>query len=395
MSIPTGEEPTEESQDEWAQLSKYSDDRFTVSFSGNVDIDGASLPKPILRLLDGKPTYVDTYELLLFIGKGGMGSVVQARDKFGRLVAIKFMAAHIASNRAAFARFVREARASARIVHPNVIRVYDIEIASELPFIVMEYVQGQSLQSRMCKAPLAQREIVAIASSVALALAAAHSQGVVHRDVKPANVLLDEVGKRVLLADFGLAKSLDDATITGTGDILGTPSYMSPEQICGHRLDHRTDLFALGCMIYAMCTGRPPFEGGALIGTMQRVLKERPNPILLLRPDISSNLAFITEKLIEKDKWNRFQSASEVSCKLKLLLEELSNLEPDAPIKLVSAEQNGSSWRFSFTVFFQRNRRAKRVQKNYETDLGNSERRRIDCSTKSIHPRSSAHGFDK
>jgi serine/threonine protein kinase len=190
-------------------------------------------------------------------------------------------------------------------------------------------VPGDSLQQRLDRiGPLAVPEILRIAMQTAGGLAAAHAQGLVHRDIKPANILLENGVERVMITDFGLARTVDDASLTRSGVIAGTPRYMAPEQAQGDGVDHRADLFSLGSVMYAMCTGRPPFRAETAMAVLRRICQEQPRPIRQINPEIPDWLAEIVEKLHEKDPADRFQSAAEVA---ELLGRHLAHLQqPDS-----------------------------------------------------------------
>ena len=185
------------------------------------------------------------YEIERVIGTGGMGIVLRGFDtELHRPVAIKVLAPYLAHNGAARQRFAREGRAAAAVVHEHVVAIYNVESDGEVPFLVMQYVAGESLQDRVEReGPLGTKEILRIGIQAAAGLAAAHQQGLVHRDIKPANILLESGVERALLTDFGLARAIDDASLTHTGIVAGTPHYMSPEQASGQSIDHRSDLF--------------------------------------------------------------------------------------------------------------------------------------------------------
>ncbi len=202
------------------------------------------------------------YDIERLIGKGGFGVVFKAYDsELNRVVAIKALAPHLMSSGAARQRFAREAQASAAIVHDHVVPIYDVVSQDDACYFVMQYIPGPSLQERVDRrGPLPVEDILRIASQMAAGLQAAHDQGLVHRDVKPGNVLLEESVDRVLISDFGLARTADDASLTHSGAITGTPHYMSPEQALGETIDGRSDLFSLGSVIYFMATGHPPFR---------------------------------------------------------------------------------------------------------------------------------------
>src|SRR5205807_415076 len=182
-----------------------------------------------------------------------------------------------------------------------------------LPYLVMSFVAGRSLQERIdAEGPLGVKEIVRIGMQAASGLAAAHAQGLVHRDVKPANILLENGVERVRLTDFGLARAVDDASLTQSGVIAGTPPYMSPEQAQGEAVDHRTDLFSLGSTLYAMCTGHAPFRADSAMAVLRRVCDEQPRPVRAVNPDVPGWLADIIGKLHAKEPAQRFQTAAEV-----------------------------------------------------------------------------------
>src|SRR5262245_21003797 len=221
------------------------------------------------------------YEVQEVVGRGGMGVVLKAFDEsLHRVVAIKVMAPQLATSATARKRFVREARAQAAVTNDHVVTIHAVEESGPLPRIVMQFVAGQSLQDRLDRTgPLQLQEVLRIGMQAASGLAAAHAQGLVHRDVKPANILLENGVERVKLTDFGLARAADDASLTQSGTVAGTPAFMSPEQAEGKPVDHRSDLFSLGSVLYAMCTGRPPFRAGSNMGVLKRVCEETPTPI--------------------------------------------------------------------------------------------------------------------
>ncbi len=216
---------------------------------------------------------VGPFRLENTIGYGGTGVVAQAFDtQLNRRVAVKVLYPHLAANGAARQRFAREAQAAAAVVHPSVVPIHAVDADHSPPYLVMAYVPGGSLQQRLDRdGSLELVEILRIALQIADGLNAAHQQGLVHRDVKPANILLEAGTDRVLLTDFGLARALDDATLTASGYVAGTPSYMSPEQARGDAIDGRSDLFSVGSLIYAMATGRAPFTGTSALHVLQKV----------------------------------------------------------------------------------------------------------------------------
>jgi WD40 repeat protein len=255
------------------------------------------------------------YEVEQVIGRGGMGVVLRALDpELNRLVAIKVIAPQFAASGSMRRRFKREAKAVGAICHDHVVTIHEVDTSGPLPYLVMQYVPGPSLQERLDRSgPLELREILRIGAQAASGLAAAHAHGLIHRDVKPANILLEDDMERVKLTDFGLARTMDDVRITQSAVLAGTPQYMAPEQARGELLDARADLFSLGCVLYAMCVGRPPFRAAAPLAVMKQVCEEKPRSIREQNPNIPKWLEAIVMKLLEKDPAARFQSAAEVS----------------------------------------------------------------------------------
>ena len=268
---------------------------------------------------------IGRYEVERVVGSGGMGVVLKGFDtELHRVVAIKVLKPHLANHGAARRRFSREAQSAAAVVHEHVIPIYDVQPEGDTPFLVMQYVPGQSLQSRVDdRGPLDVKEVLRIASQAAAGLAAAHTQGLVHRDVKPANILLEESVERVLISDFGLARTVDDATLTRTGIVAGTPHYMSPEQASGHAIDHRSDLFSLGSVIYFMCTGRPPFRAEQAMAILNRICHDAHRPMDDINHDVPAELAEIVDRLLAKNPSDRFRDAQEVEQRLSMLLSQL------------------------------------------------------------------------
>ncbi len=256
-----------------------------------------------------------SYEVREFIGRGGMGIVLKALDPvLNRIVAIKALAPELAAQPASRLRFTREARAAAAISHPHVVTIHAVDEASTPPFLVMECVVGRSLQQKIDQTgALKLKEILRIGTQIAEGLAAAHKHGLVHRDIKPANILLENGVERVKITDFGLARSVDDLTLTRTGEVSGTPQFMSPEQALGQRVDHRSDLFSLGSVLYAMCTGRPPFRGDNVAIVVKKICDETPRPIDEINPEIPAWLVTTVDHLLAKDPADRFQTATEVA----------------------------------------------------------------------------------
>jgi len=269
------------------------------------------------------------YEIERMIGAGGMGVVFKGFDsELNRPVAIKVLVPHLAGSGAARKRFAREARAAAAVVHEHVVAIHNVESEGEPPFLVMQYVPGASLQGKLDRlGAMSVCEVLRIARQTAAGLAAAHEQGLVHRDVKPSNILLEEGVDRALLTDFGLARASDDASLTRSGYMPGTPHYMSPEQARGERADQRSDLFSLGSVMYAMCTGRPPFRAETSYGVLRRITDAHPRPIQEVNPEIPLWLCGVIDKLHTKSPRDRYESAAEVA---ELLGECLAHVQqPD------------------------------------------------------------------
>jgi serine/threonine protein kinase len=273
------------------------------------------------------------YDVLEIIGRGGMGVVLKAFDReLKRCVAIKVLAPHLAQSSLAKKRFAREAQAAAAVVHPNVLAIHQVQPAGRLPFLVMPLVAGESLAQRLtARGRLELKEILRIGMQAAAGLSAAHEQGLVHRDVKPANILLEKGIERAVLTDFGLARAADDVSMTRWGIIAGTPQYMSPEQAKGEPLDGRSDLFSLGCVLYEMATGVSPFRADSTLATLRRLIDDPPPAMASHDPELPPWFIRIVERLLEKDASRRFGSAKEVS---ELLEGCLAHLQQPASVPL-------------------------------------------------------------
>ncbi|HVW01305.1 MAG TPA: serine/threonine-protein kinase, partial [Planctomycetaceae bacterium] len=257
------------------------------------------------------------FQITSVIGRGGMGVVLRAIDThLQRDVAIKVLDPELSRDELAATRFCREARAAAQISHENVVAVHHVEHdgTTDIPFLVMELVSGESLESRLDRdGRMSLREIVRIGMQTAAGLAAAHDKGLIHRDIKPGNILLEKNGQRVKLTDFGLAQAAEDVRLTRTGLVAGTPLYMSPEQATGDELDARSDLFSLGVVLYELAAGEPPFNGKTPLVVLRKMTEERPRPIRELNPEIPEWFAHIVERLLAKKPSDRYQSAREVA----------------------------------------------------------------------------------
>ncbi len=277
------------------------------------------------------------YDIEREVGRGGMGVVWKAYDaELNRTVAIKVLAPHLASHATARKRFAQEAVAAAGVLHPNVIAVYGVNNEGKHPYIVMPFIDGPSLQTLVeQKGPLDEVEIVRIALQITSGLMAAHAQGLVHRDIKPANILVDGGIHRVLITDFGLARAEDDASLTKTGWLMGTPNYMSPEQTQGKRADSRSDLFSLGSLIYFLATGHLPFRAETSLGVLHRIQYDHPTPVRRVNTQISKTLSDVIATLLKKSPDHRFQSAAELHRLLEKHLIHLHQPEIAKPPRVV------------------------------------------------------------
>ena len=268
---------------------------------------------------------IGRYEIERVLGTGGMGVVLRAYDTdLHRVSAIKVLASHLANNSSARRRFAREAQAAAAVVHPNVVPIYNVESDAKTPYIVMHYVAGQSLQRRVdVSGPLPIVDALRIAQQTAAGLSAAHAQGLVHRDVKPANILLEEQIDRVLLSDFGLARAVDDASLTRTGIVAGTPHYMSPEQALGEAVDHRSDLFSLGSVLYFMLAGHPPFRASSAMAVLHRICQFPHRSLVEVNRDVPIEVSRLVDRLLSKKPSERVATAVEAEKELATLLTNL------------------------------------------------------------------------
>ncbi len=269
---------------------------------------------------------VGPYEISGMLGRGGTGIVLRGFDRaLNRNVAIKILDSTIADTGAARQRFAREARAMAAISHEHVVPVYAVDEHAGVPYFVMEYVSGGSLERRLAhEGSFDAVSVVRIGLQVAEALLAAHGQGLVHRDIKPGNILLDRGTERVRVTDFGLARVASDASFTRSGFLAGTPQYMAPEQVRGETCDARSDLFSLGCVMHALCTGHAPFRADSVYAVMQRIVHDEPRGIREQNPLIPGWLERFIGRLLAKDPGARFASAAEAA---SILREELAHLQ--------------------------------------------------------------------
>lgn len=268
---------------------------------------------------------IGRYDVEGVIGRGGMGIVLRGFDvELQRAVAIKVLAPEWAASPAARKRFAREAQAAASVAHDNVVPIYNVGAEATPPYLVMQFIPGVTLERTVFQqGPLTAEALIRIASQLAAGLSAAHSRGLVHRDVKPANVLVGENTDRVWLSDFGLARAADEASMTRTGVIAGTPRYMSPEQAKGQALDARSDWFSLGSLLYFAATGFAPFEAATTLAILQQIMQGKPKPIERLRPDLPPTFVHLIERLMHKKPERRPDSFDAVDQLLRQADKEL------------------------------------------------------------------------
>jgi serine/threonine protein kinase len=294
------------------------------------------------------------YRILKVLGHGGMGAVFLGEDgTLGRKVAIKVMLPHLAQSRSAQQRFLREAKTAATLEHDNIVPIFHVEEDRGAPYIVMPLLKGEPLSDRLDhggQMPLA--EILRVGRELAEGLSAAHAAGLIHRDVKPANVWLESPRDRVKILDFGLARaSSDESGLTQQGVIVGTPAYMSPEQGRGEPVDARGDLFSLGVVLYRLCTGKLPFQGKDPVSTLLAVARDEPAAPSDLRPELPPELSGLVMKLLEKDLARRPASAAEVVRAIQALEQKLAGQPPTAEPGASRRRSSGApAWRDERTV---------------------------------------------
>ena len=322
----------------------------TCSIDTILDVGSAFVefsPESILELLDS-PSHpetlgrIDEFEIEKKIGQGGMGVVFRGFDRsLNRPVAIKLLAPHLGSNDVARQRFEREARAAAAVVHPSVVPIYRVSTEDKnRPYIAMALADGLSLQQHVSKyGPFEVKDVVRIGIQITSGLAEAHKQGLVHRDIKPANVLMEKEVSRILITDFGLARAADDVMMTQSGCLAGTPSYMSPEQVRGIELDHRSDLFSLGGLLYFISTGREPFQAESAFGVINKVIRDAPKSPRTVNVDIPEVLNRIIERLLEKDPKDRIESAERLEQLLTQVLASMQEPTQHIPPKVKATKR--------------------------------------------------------
>jgi eukaryotic-like serine/threonine-protein kinase len=277
-------------------------------------------------------TQLGPYKILSLIGAGGMGEVYRARDmRLGRDVAIKVLTEHFAKNEEALGRFEREARALAALSHPNILTIHDFGTQNDISYVVMELLEGEPLNVRIVRSPLPWEKALEIAIAIVSGLSAAHSKGVIHRDLKPGNIFLTSDGS-VKILDFGLARMEELSSIygdlstptmkkvdTNPGTIMGTVGYMSPEQVCGGFVDARSDIFSFGCVLYEMLSGKRPFWGDTVSETIAAILRDNPPKIAGGKRVFPADLERVITHCLEKNPEERFQSARDLIFALKMI----------------------------------------------------------------------------
>ena len=265
---------------------------------------------------------ISHYKILSELGRGGMGVVYRAEDtKLERPVALKFLAAHAIEDPENRARFLREAKAAARLDHPNICPVHEIDEADGQTFLAMAYLEGRTLKDKIAERPLKLDEALDIAIQIAQGLKAAHEKEITHRDIKPANLMLTKEGQ-VRIMDFGLAQLAEGSKLTKTRTLLGTPAYMSPEQAQRSPTDRRADVWSLGVVIYEMVTGRLPFEGEREQAVLYAIANEEAEPITALRVGVPTELDRLVGKAMAKRPGERYQHVDEMLVDLRSLRKE-------------------------------------------------------------------------
>lgn len=321
----------------WSAISQVE-----VSITGtHVDSDGDTLPpQPADRNLDfleptttpGRIGKIGPFEVIEEVGRGGMGVVLRAVDaSLKREVAVKVLDPGLSKQSVARERFCREAQAAAKVAHENIVAVHQVSgETAGVPYIVMQLVKGKTLESKLKESgKLSVPEVVQIGMQAAAGLAAAHEHSLIHRDIKPANILIEDATNKVKLTDFGLARAEEDAKLTRTGFVAGTPLYMAPEQARGETVDVRSDLFSLGSVLYESLTGKPAFDAKTPLMVLRRLTDEHHEPLHVAVPDVPEWFEDIIDKLLEKDPSKRYQKASDLAADLNAKWECIKGLSQE------------------------------------------------------------------
>lgn len=302
-------------------------------------------------------TTLGPYEILSPLGAGGMGEVYRACDtRLGRDVAIKVLPPNLSSDPSLRKRMEREAKAVSKLSHPHICTLHDIGHQNGVDFLVMELVEGETLEHRLAKGPLPQEQTIRLAAQIADALAKAHKLGITHRDLKPSNIMLTKSGTKLM--DFGLAKesgpapfapaltemTAEQSKLTVEGTIVGTFQYMAPEQLEGKEADPRTDIFALGAVIYEMATGGPAFAGKSRASLIAAILSSEPQPMAFLQPKTPAALERVVKKCLAKDPDERWQSANDLSSELSWIGESAGHTAGAAPLPAGKKTREALAW---------------------------------------------------
>jgi eukaryotic-like serine/threonine-protein kinase len=282
----------------------------------------------------GKATMLSgRYELGSLLGHGGMGTVRDATDRrLGRPVAVKILRAELAEQTTARRRFETEAHAAARLAHPNVVMVFDSGEDDGIPYLVMERLPGRTLADELAAGPMSLERVREVARGILAALAAAHAAGIIHRDIKPGNVLLTEQG-HVKVSDFGIAKTVDDLDQTQTAELVATPGYLAPERLAGEPASQQSDLYSVGVLLYEALAGRRPFEGDTPLAVMRAIEGGHAEPLTSRRPGLPPEIVSLVERAMSLDPRRRFGSAIEMADALE------PPPELDAPVPVNAAHE--------------------------------------------------------
>ncbi len=305
------------------------------------------------------------YIIISKIGQGAMGYVYKAEDPdLNRTLALKTLRTDTRiseeKRKQYYRRFIREAKIAANLSHPGIVVVYDVGKEGEIPFIAMEFLDGETLEEKIRKKEINMYNLKSYLIQLLDALQYAHEHGVIHRDIKPSNIIILKDG-RVKITDFGIAH-IDDSDLTKTGHLIGSPNYMSPEQVRGEKVDQRSDLFSVGIMIYYILTGQKPFAGKSLTTTIRNILEKEPPPPSHYNPDVTPEWDWMVEKLLSKDKEKRFQTARE-------LKEYVESLKEDPTFASSSASEDADiDSSLSLDNFFQNLSQEIREDESIETD---------------------------